>query len=193
MSVVVEPLRGAALDAALDDLARLRIAVFREWPYLYEGSADYEARYLASYRDRPDAILIAAREGERIVGAATGMPLPDHADAAQMEGLPVPAEEVFYCAESVLLAEYRGRGVGHAFFDRREEHARALGLRHSAFCAVIRPDDHPARPARHRPLDGFWRKRGYEPVEGAGAVFRWTDLGRGADTPHRLRVWMRAL
>ncbi|MGR3444776.1 MAG: GNAT family N-acetyltransferase, partial [Thalassococcus profundi] len=30
MGVVV--LTGAALDAALDDVARLRIAVFRDWP-----------------------------------------------------------------------------------------------------------------------------------------------------------------
>jgi hypothetical protein len=30
------------LEAALDDLARLRIAVFADWPYLYEGDAAYE-------------------------------------------------------------------------------------------------------------------------------------------------------
>lgn len=188
----VEALAGAALEAALGDLARLRIAVFREWPYLYEGSVDYEARYLASYR-REGAILVAAREGDRIVGAATGMPLPDHEDAAAMEGLPVPAEAVFYFAESVLLPEFRGRGLGHAFFDRREGHARAAGFAHSAFCSVVRPDDHPARPEGYRPLDAFWRKRGYEPVEGGGVAMSWADLGEAEETPHRLRLWMRAL
>ena len=29
----VRVLTGAVLDAALDDVARLRITVFREWPY----------------------------------------------------------------------------------------------------------------------------------------------------------------
>lgn len=188
----VEPLTGEALEAALDDLARLRIAVFRDWPYLYEGDLDYEARYLASYRGER-AILVAAREGGRIVGAATGMPLPDHDDAAQMEGLPVPARDVFYLAESVLLPQFRGRGTGHAFFEHREAHARDLGFRHAAFCAVQRPEDHPARPDGHRPLDGFWRGRGYEPVEGAGATFSWTDVGEADETPHRLQLWMRAL
>ena len=194
MSLTIEPLTGPALDAALDDLARLRIAVFREWPYLYDGDMDYEARYLASYRDRPSAVLVAAREGGRIVGAATGMPLEDHADASQIEGeLGVPHEAVFYCAESVLLPEFRGRGAGHAFFERREAHARALGQTHAAFCAVERPEDHPARPEGYRPLDAFWRKRGYEPVEGVRAVFRWTDRGEAEETPHVLRFWMRAL
>ena len=137
---------------------------------------------------------MAAREGGRIVGAATGMPLEDHADASQIEGeLGVPHEAVFYCAESVLLPEFRGRGAGHAFFERREAHAWALGRTHAAFCAVERPEDHPARPEGYRPLDAFWRKRGYEPVEGVRAVFRWTDRGEAEETPHVLRFWMRAL
>lgn len=193
MSLTVEPLTGAALDAALDDLARLRIAVFREWPYLYEGSLDYEERYLRSYREREGAILVAARDGERIVGAATGMPLEDHDDASGIEGLGIAPGEVFYCAESVLLPEFRGQGAGHRFFDLREEHARALGRARSVFCAVERPADHPARPEGYRPLDGFWRRRGYEPVPGASATFSWTDRGEAEETPHRLSVWARRL
>lgn len=193
MSLRVETLTGDALDAALGDLARLRIAVFREWPYLYEGSEAYEARYLRAYRDRPGAILVVARDGDRIVGAATGMPLEDHADASGIEGLAVPHEEVFYCAESVLLPAFRGRGAGHAFFDAREAHARALGRTVSLFCAVERPEGHPARPEGYRPLDAFWRRRGYRPVEGARATFRWADLGEAEETPHALRVWMRRL
>ena len=40
----VERLTGAALAAALPDVARLRIAVFRAYPYLYDGDAAYEER-----------------------------------------------------------------------------------------------------------------------------------------------------
>ena len=36
--VRIETLTGAALTEALDDVARLRIAVFRDWPYLYDGT-----------------------------------------------------------------------------------------------------------------------------------------------------------
>lgn len=193
--VEVLSLTGAALDAALDDVARLRIAVFRDWPYLYDGSLDYERRYLESYRASETAVVVGAFDGARLVGAATGTPLEDHAEdfAAPFADTGLPLEAVFYCAESVLLPEYRGHGLGHAFFDAREAHARALGRSFSAFCSVMRPADHPMRPADYRPLDGFWRKRGYEPMRGVVSRFRWTDLGDGEQTEKLLQFWGRAL
>lgn len=190
-----EPLTGAALDAALDDVARLRIAVFRAFPYLYDGDMDYERRYVAAYRDSPGAILVGAFDGSRLVGAATGTPLADHAEdfAAAFAGTGLALDTVFYCAESVLLPDYRGQGIGHRFFDAREAHARRLGFAHSAFCAVMRPDDHPARPAGYRPLDGFWSARGYRPLPGVVAEFAWKDLGDTAETRKPLQFWLRDL
>ncbi|ETD87874.1 GNAT family N-acetyltransferase [Rhodobacter capsulatus] len=191
----VRVLTGPALDAALEDVAALRIAVFRDWPYLYEGALDYERRYLDSYRSSPGAVVVGAFDGPRLVGAATGTPLEDHAEdfAAPFALTGLPLETVFYCAESVLLPDYRGQGLGHAFFDAREAHARALGRRFSAFCAVIRPADHPRRPAAYRPLDAFWRKRGYAPLPGVIAHFRWTDLGQTGETAKPLQFWGRKL
>ena len=191
----VERLTGDALEAALPDVARLRIAVFRAFPYLYDGDAAYEARYLRVYRDSEAAILVGAYDGDRLVGAATGTPMEDHADdfGAAMAGCGVPLTRIFYCAESVLLPEYRGQGIGHRFFDAREAHARALGRTHCAFCGVVRPADHPARPEGYRPLDAFWRVRGYAPVAGAVARFRWREVGQAEENEHALQFWMRAL
>lgn len=188
-------LTGPALAAALDEVAALRIAVFREFPYLYDGDMDYERAYLASYRDSPGAIVVGAFDGDRLVGAATGTPLADHAAdfAAPLARTGIALERVFYCAESVLLPTYRGQGIGHRFFDLREDHARALEFDHSAFCAVIRPQDHPARPAGYRALDGFWTARGYAPVAGAIAEFSWKDIGLPSETRKPLQVWIRAL
>ncbi|WP_084864217.1 GNAT family N-acetyltransferase [Salibaculum halophilum] len=194
-AITVHPLTGADLDAALEDVARLRMTVFRDWPYLYDGSFDYEHRYLQSYRDSAGAILVGAFDGAQLVGAATGTPMEDHAEdfARAFDGQGVALEDIFYCAESVVLPPYRGRGIGHAFFDAREAHARRLGRRYSAFCGVIRPDDHPMKPADYRPLDGFWRKRGYEELPGVVAHFDWTDIGDSGQTSKPLQFWMRAL
>lgn len=188
-------LTGAALVAALDDVARLRITVFRDWPYLYDGDLDYERSYLASYRDSPGAIVVGAFDGARLVGAATGTPMADHAAefAAPFAGVDVPLDRIFYCAESVLLPEYRGRGLGHAFFDAREAHARALGATHAAFCSVMRPADHPLRPEGARSNDVFWRKRGYAPLPGVVAEFHWKDIGAAEETVKPLQFWMRRL
>ncbi|GGE32853.1 GNAT family acetyltransferase [Primorskyibacter flagellatus] len=187
-------LTGEALGAAIDDIARLRIVVFRDWPYLYDGDLAYEREYLKDYT-HPTAVVVAAFDGSRIVGAATGMALEIHADdfAAPFGHRPEPLDQIFYCAESVLLPDYRGRGFGHAFFDAREAHARALGRRYSAFCSVVRPDDHPLKPPGARSHDAFWRGRGYAPLPGVVATFRWRDIDQPGETDHDLQFWMRAL
>lgn len=190
----VRTLTGGALEAVLDDLARLRIKVFADYPYLYDGDFAYERRYLEPYRGREGAIVVGAFEGARLVGAATGMPLLAHSEdfAAAFEGSGIDLGEVFYCAESVLLPEFRGRGVGHVFFERREAHARRLGYAAAAFCAVQR-GPHPLKPEGYRPLDGFWRGRGYAPLEGVIAQFGWRDIGATGESLKPLQFWMRAL
>ena len=195
MPVEVRPLTGADLARVLPDVARLRMRVFRDWPYLYDGDFDYEHRYLQSYRDSAGAVIVGAFDGDRIVGAATGTPLRDHAEefATAFAEHPVPLDAIFYNAESVLLPEYRGQGIGHRFFDLREDHARGFGFTHATFCAVQRPDDHPARPKGARDLAPFWRARGYEFLPTVTTHFAWRDVGDVSETRKPMHFWMRKL
>ncbi|KAA2211877.1 GNAT family N-acetyltransferase [Teichococcus oryzae] len=190
-----ETLRGSALHPVLPALARLRIAVFREWPYLYEGDEAYEADYLRAYAEAPGAAVILCRDGDESVGAATCEPMAEtHAevrDAFTTAGLD-PAEHCYF-GESVLLPAYRGQGAGVRFFELREAHARSLGARHAAFCAVRREADDPRRPAGYTPLDGFWRRRGYTPCPGLFCTLTWREPGGAAEIPHRLDFWRKAL
>jgi GNAT superfamily N-acetyltransferase len=191
----LETLRGADLSEAIDDIARLRITVFRDWPYLYDGDLDYERHYLQSYLISERAIVIGAYDGDWLVGAATAAPLADHASDFQQafEGHQIDIQSTFYCGESVLLPRYRGRGTGRHFFDKREEHARSFGYKDICFCAVIRPDDHPLRPSEYRPLDGFWQKRGYARLPGVVAHFKWKDVDQSTETTKALQFWQRTL
>lgn len=195
MVLRIETLTGAALAAALDDVARLRIEVFRAWPYLYDGDLAYERDYLQSYRDSAGAVVVGAFDADRLVGAATGTPLADHADdfAAAFAQSTLNMADIFYCAESVLLPAYRGQGAGHGFFDAREAHARELGFAKSAFCSVIRPKEHPLHPTGYTPLDPFWRKRGYQPLPGVVAEFAWKDIDQPKETTKALQFWLRDL
>ena len=191
----VRPLRDQGIEATLDQVAQLRISVFRDWPYLYDGTLGYERQYLDSYRDNPGALLVGAFHDGRLIGASTSTPMEDHAAefAAPFRALGIAPEKILYGAESVLLRPYRGIGLGHRFIDLREAHARALGRTHVAFCSVIRPDDHPARPATYRTNDAFWQGRGYAPLPGVVARFNWKDLGDSAETEKLLQFWMREL
>ena len=196
MPITVDALTGPELLDALPVLAKLRIAVFREWPYLYDGTLDYEKHYIANFADAPDALIVIARDGEDVVGVSTGSPLTGHthefADAFRAAGQDPGL--VYYFGESVLLPAYRGQGIGNLFFGRREARARFFGrFTHTAFCGVVRPADHPLRPKDYRPLDGFWQRRGYQPVEGLTAQLGWKDIDQPSETLKPMQFWMRAL
>jgi len=202
MALRIAPIPNADLGRHLTRLAELRIEVFRAWPYLYDGDMAYEERYLATLAESPNAVVVGAWDDAgggpgpgALVGDATGAPMEEHADefAAAFAGTGLALDRIFYCAESVLLPAYRGQGAGHAFFDHREAAARRLGRSHVAFCAVVRPADHPARPADHRPLDAFWRGRGYQPMPGVVARFPWRDIGDREETEKPLQFWIREL
>ena len=196
MTVAVKPLVGAELGNALPALARLRMTVFREWPYLYDGSLAYEHDYLEKFASSEGAVIVVATDAAAIIGAATASPMLGHADAFaepfRERGFDV--SRLFYFGESVLLPAFRGRGIGHAFFDHREAHARRLGsYTHATFCAVVRPDDHPLRPPDYVPLDAFWQRRGYVRLDGVVGSYAWTDVGSDRETAKPMQFWMRAL
>jgi GNAT superfamily N-acetyltransferase len=193
--VEVRALIGAELEAHLDDVARLRIAVFRDWPYLYDGTLDYEREYLKTYRGNPGALLVGAFDAGILVGASTSTFMEDHAEAfaAPLARIGLPAGSILYGAESVLLPAYRGQGLGHRFFDLREAHAAAHHRTHIAFCSVVRPDSHPLRPETYRTNDAFWLGRGYAPLPGVLAEFAWKDVGDAGESRKPLQFWMRAL
>lgn len=186
----------AELDAALPDLARLRITVFRDWPYLYDGDAASEESYLAEFAASQDAVCIAAYDGDAMVGASTGLPLAhEHATFKRpFEAAGMDVSRIFYCAESVLLPTYRGQGLYRAFMAGREAHARRLGgFALIAFCGVVRPDDHPARPGDAAPLDPVWRHFGYDRRDDLTTTFKWKDVGEAEETRKPMRFWTKGL
>jgi GNAT superfamily N-acetyltransferase len=192
----IETLRGTALLPLLPALAGLRIAVFRDFPYLYEGDEAHEVEYLRSYAASPRAGVVVAFDGDTPVGAATCLPLADETDnvIAPFRARGWDAGRFFYFGESVLLNPWRKRGIGVAFFAAREAHARAVSAcDFSTFCGVQRADDHhPGRPADFVPLDGFWRNRGYTRLDLACSM-TWREVGADIPTPHTLGFWAKSL
>jgi GNAT superfamily N-acetyltransferase len=189
-------LEASAIRSVRDELAALRMIVFRSFPYLYDGDEAYERTYLETYIRSDRSLLFAVMDDDRMVGATTALPLSDETVEVQapfnLAGYDL--EQLFYFGESVLLPEYRGYGLGNRFFDEREAHARRFGTYSTAcFCAVQRPDDHLMRPADYRPLDAFWAKRGYTARPDLLTTFAWPDWGETESTEKTMMYWTRSL
>ena len=192
----IRAMAGQAVTPHIDDLARLRIEVFREYPYLYDGSLEYEAQYLKSYADSSESLVVLVFHRGDIVGASTGIPL-EHAPAefqAPFLAHGYDPRRIFYLGESVLLKAFRGMGVGVRFFEEREGYANRLGrFEHAAFCAVDRPDHHPRRPPGYVPLDRFWGKRGYRKHPEMTTTFSWRELDETDASPKPMTFWLKPL
>ncbi|MEQ1750774.1 MAG: GNAT family N-acetyltransferase [Prosthecobacter sp.] len=188
-------LHGPDLEPCLDALGSLRLQVFREYPYLYEGTLDDERQYLRSYAESPSSLVILAMDGDTAVGATTCLRMSEAESPFRVcfEKAGHDPSLICYFGESILLPAYRGRGIGKQFFEHRENHARKLRLQTSAFCAVDRPLDHPARPAGYRPLDSFWQAQGYEKHPEWQATFIWKEIHEASESPKTLTFWTKNL
>lgn len=183
---------GAEIAPLIPQLGQLRISVFHDFPYLYDGNLEYEQQYLQVYTQNPLSIAFGVFDGDQLIGATTGTPL-----AAADREIQKPfmergfdTGEIFYFGESILLPEYRGMRLGHLFFDVREEHARKNGFAITTFCAVARPDNHPMKPQNHRPNDVFWTKRGYEKQD-FSCYMSWLDRNETEETAKELIFWKK--
>ena len=188
-------LHGADLEPWLSELGLLRIRVFHEYPYLYDGNMASERNYLSTYVKSPDSMVVLVVDAEkRVVGASTCLPLcdegPEFKEPFLKRGFDL--NEVCYFGESILLPEFRGRGIGREFFQLRETHAKKLGAKWTGFCAVERPDDHPMRPEGYRPLDAFWSAEGYQKQPDMQAAFVWKEIGEDSESPKKLTFWLKS-
>ena len=192
--VKILPLRGKQAQDYIPALAKLRIEVFRDFPYLYDGGTEYEENYLRTYIESPDSVIVLAMDGDKVVGASTALPMRDETVEFQRPflGQGYDIKRIFYFGESVLQKPYRGQGIGVAFFNAREEHARKVGhFDLYCFCAVERPADHPLRPEGYKPLDGFWNHRGYIKHPELTTVYKWKDIDQATETEKKMVFWLR--
>lgn len=194
MGTTVRRLSPAEIKTEIQTLARLRIEVFREFPYIYDGSNEYEVKYLKKYLDSSRAGLVGAFDEKTIIGVASCLPLVDEDSVVQKPFIEkgFDLNKVFYFGESVLKKKYRGQGIGKLFFQEREKWARSFGQYDvTTFCAVKRPVEHPLRPAGYKSLDEFWISQGYTKHPELHTEFSWQDIGEKKENLKKMVFWLK--
>lgn len=195
MSVQIKSFTGTGVLQYLDDLARLRMEVFRDFPYLYDSSISYEKNYIRTLANAPNSVIVVVFDEGKVVGISTGMPMFDETPEVRQPFIEhgYDISKVFYLGESVLQKAYRGQGIGVEFFKQREAHARNLQhFEWLTFCGVIRPENHPLRPKNYKTLDNFWHNRGFTPTNMI-CYMEWKDIDEVEEKPKPLRFWMKSL
>jgi len=188
-------LRGSEISNWLKQIAELRIQIFREWPYLYDGSLEYEVSYLRRYTKAERSFVIIALDGEQVIGASSCIWLPEE---SEME-LKKPfieynfnLEKGVYFGESVLYSQYRGQGIGAEFMRIRESFAKdECAADYAAFCSVVRLNEHELKPDSYVPLDDFWTRRGFKRVQGMECQLCWKDIDKPQEDYKKLNFWVK--
>lgn len=188
------------------DLARLRMAIFRDFPYLYEGNDTYESTYNAPYGQSSKSLFVVIKASNEVVGISTAIPMRDMDEsiALILSDAGYTAASGFYLGESVLTPNFRGRGLYKKMFDLREEEARLQGHSFTAFLSVVRESDHPLKPINYIPHDTTWKSYGYTPIE-AHMTFSYPTVPlpdskntsgwskQGSTHDHTLQFWVKDL
>lgn len=195
MVITEQLLTGATIADGLNDMATLRLDIFEEYPYLYQGDREDELNYLSTYADAPDACAILAYDGSSIIGAATGMPIIHEAEQMRdaFAGTTLPFNEIYFVGELLFRPAYRNCGLGRKLLGRLESHIRSLDSYHKLTCATVeRPDDHPLRPRNFIPITRFLARTGFVRLPGVSTHFRWRETD-GIKRDHCMQFWSKEL
>jgi len=147
----------------LDHLAALRISIFREYPYLYDGDKEYEKHYLKKFSKAQDACIVLAIYEDKVVGALSGLALKaeDELIFKAWESDP-DFERIYYISEILIDRTYRKMKLGSLLFKEFNQWIETKKYTKIVFATVERPDDHPLKPDTYQSPDNFWHKNGYK-------------------------------
>lgn len=183
--------------AHIQHIAQLRIHIFREYPYLYDGSFEYETKYLKKLVHADDSLVAVLKdEAGAIVGAMTGLPLRQEEESVKAPWLQhgFAMDKVYYFSEILLYPQMRHQGWGTKLFVATERAAQQFG-RYTQFslATVVRSHDHPQRPSDYFDTSVFWQKRGYRACRDLICTIAWQEIDEVGESDKPLMFWLKDL
>lgn len=185
-------LSGRNILPYVNEIACLRKEFYKEYPYLYNTTMDFEIKDITHYASYPESTAIIVFDKDVVVGASTGIPMIYEEDVIQQSFMAnnISPDTVFYLADSILRPEYRGLGLYRSFFSHREKVAESLDLRYCSFCCVKRASDDHKRPPKYTPLDSIWQHFDYSKHAGLDIVYAWEETD-GKKHNNILSFWLK--
>lgn len=177
-------------------MAKVRVEVFKGYPFLAEISVEEEIAYLRKFVQDKDSIAVLVFDEAKIVGVSIGAPFENQEEAflKLFRSKNLKPSNYFYFGQSVVLEAYRGRGLNHHFFDIREKHVKHLKrFKSICFTSIVRPSTHPLAPSDYSSLANFWEKNGYVKQSDIICYKSWKDREETKQSPKQLMFWIKNL
>lgn len=189
-SIRYKVVKGSEATLYTNDLIKLCNTVYREHPYLYDGTAVEYDEALQLYAKSEHSVLVIAFFGDTPVGMATGIPFSEY-DRSHYQ-LPFithgyDLKSIFYLGELVILPEYRGIGIGSQLFHFVERYANeAKRYKILALCQIEMNNG-------VIPEGNLWKKMGLQRHPELDMTANWRNIGEEEETEHRQVFWIKDL
>lgn len=187
---------GNDIIEGIDEIARLRIDIFAEYPYLYDGCVSYEVESLSKFANIKQSFMVVMKDKGHIIGLLTGLPLAHEQPAVRrpFTNSMYPLNSTFYFSEVLMYPAYRGNGFASKLFKLAEQYVSQLcTYMYIALANVVREANHLKRPSAYRPLDGMWQHFGYKPLANHICIMDWQEHGDDHETAKPLMFWIKSL
>ncbi len=194
--IQITVLKGSEIIPYIPQLAHLRITIFHEYPYLYEGNLSYEEEYLRMYSQSQNSMLVIAQDHDQVIGAITGVPIADSMEEITdlFREKKMPTDGVYYLGEIVLLKEYRKKNLGYAMYKEFEKAVKSFKAYNKlALCEIDRSGTNLKKPDDYTSLDSFWTRQGFIKHPNLVAHFTYMEIGEEEETLHPMVFWSKEL
>lgn len=196
--LVIKLLQGRDIEPHIDAVSHLRTKLFREFPYLYEGSIAYEKDYIKGYLSDNKSLFVVAFDGDSIVGAITGIPLASESEvivgaADLFRACDIDPSVYYYIGEGVVLPAYRDAKTALAMYKLMLNQIKQWKIFNKlCFVAVEREENHPLRPKNYSSLVPVFKRLGYKKTD-ITFSYNWPTIqtnGSVKDAENELTFWV---
>lgn len=189
----IKTLKGREILPYIKDLANLRMELFREYPYRYDGSLEYERDYLNTYINSNDATMIVAFYGDKVIGASTGIQLEHEVEPLKMAYNDENLTKLFYVGELLIKPKHRASNIFIPILKALREAARSHQCNKMIFCVIDRPENDPKKPKDYLPLDKLWTYFNCKKNPSKSATLYWKEIDEKDESPKKLIFWERKI
>lgn len=181
-------LKNKEAEPYLDEILKMRLKNFIEFPYLYEGDEKYEQKYLEVLMESKTSLLIIVKENDKVIATGTGLCLNDEVDFVKNPYINEDINKIFYISEVVVNKEYRKSGIAKIIGDKFIEYAFQNNYKKIVFCSVNRNSNHKLRPKNYYPNENIWIKYGFSRSD-KKCYIPWKDIDEEIDSQKELQFY----